>query len=682
MERKRSRSPRAHNIRNPYTHKDYSNHYFKLLSERQNLPVYEALPQLEKLIGMHQIIILQGETGSGKTTQVPQYLAKLHTRVACTQPRRVAAISVAKRVAEEMDVKLGNQVGYSVRFDECSSEDTILKYLTDGMLLREAMKHKNLDQYQIIILDEAHERTLATDILFGLMKEVLKRRPDLKLIIMSATLNAQRFQEYFDGAPLLSVPGRLFPVEVFFTQVAEEDYVAAAVKTVLQIHAFEDPGDILLFLTGEEEIETACRNIKKEVNRYGESVGKLSVVPLYSSLPPSSQQKIFEPAPGPNSKNMPGRKCIVATNIAETSLTIDGIVYVVDSGLSKQKTYNPRMRVESLVVAPISKASAKQRAGRAGRTRPGKCYRLYTEETYRNELQETAYPEILRSNLTSTVLTLRVMGIENLVNFDFMDPPVPETMMRALEILNYLGALDDEGEVTQTGVMMVEFPLGPELSKILITSQHYQCSEDILTLCAVLSVPNPFLRPKDAAEAADKARKQFAHQDGDHLTLINLFQSYIREGQRSEWCSQNFINPRSMKAASEIRDQLLIKYNKLGLTLLLQEKGRSENIRKCITSGFFMQVANKEKNNFYMTLKEKQIVAIHPSTTFAFRPEWVLYHEYILTSKNYIRTVSVINPLWLLELAPHYYNLNEFPDSQGKRQLEKLKKAKKGKRLN
>ncbi|OMJ88889.1 hypothetical protein SteCoe_2554 [Stentor coeruleus] len=675
MERRRSRSPRAAPTRNPLTQKPYSSNYTKLLKDRKSLPVYEALLQLENLLKLHQVIILQGETGSGKTTQVPQYLAGLQKKVACTQPRRVAAMSVAKRVAEEMDVKLGEHVGYSVRFDECSSESTLLKYLTDGMLLREAMKHPTLDQYDIIILDEAHERTLATDILFGLMKEVLQKRRDLKVIVMSATLNADKFQHYFEGAPLLSVPGRLFPVEVFFTQVAEEDYVAAAVKTVMQIHAFEDPGDILVFLTGEEEIETACRNIKKEANKYGESVGKLLVIPLYSTLPPSAQQKIFEPAPGPNTKNIPGRKCIIATNIAETSLTIDGVVYVVDSGLSKQKVYNPRMRVESLMVSPISKASAKQRAGRAGRTQPGKCYRLYTEETYRSELQETTHPEILRSNLTSVVLTLRVMGIDNLVKFDFMDPPAPETMMRALEILNFLGALDDEGDLTELGSLISEFPLDPELSKILITSERFKCSDDILTLCAMLSVQNPFLRPKESGEVADKAKAQFAHQDGDHLTLISVFSAYIREGQRQDWCSHNFINPRSMRAAAEIRDQLLVKFNKLGLQVLSEERGRSENIRKCICSGFFTQVACKEKSSIYATLKEKQCVAIHPSTTLAFRPEWVLYHEYILTSKNYIRTVSIINPIWLLELAPHYFELEGFPDSQGKRQLESLKKS-------
>ena len=622
-----------------------------------------------------QILVFVGETGSGKTTQIPQFVLyddmpqTQRKMVACTQPRRVAAMSVAQRVADEMDVQLGEEVGYSIRFEDKTSQSTILKYMTDGMLLREAMNDHDLMRYSTIILDEAHERTLATDILMGMLKEVALRRPDLKIIIMSATLDAQKFQTYFQPqgtespAPLLAVPGRTYPVEIFYTAEPERDYLEAAIRTVLQIHATEGDGDILLFLTGEEEIEDACRKINLEVDEMVRELNDappMKVYPLYGTLPPHQQQRIFDKPPPPlRPGGRPGRKCIVATNIAETSLTIDGIVYVVDPGFSKQKVYNPRIRVESLLVSPISKASAQQRAGRAGRTKPGKCYRLYTEGAFKKELIEQTYPEILRSNLSNTVLELKKLGIDDLVHFDLMDPPAPETLMRALEELNYLACLDDDGELTALGHLASHFPLDPALAVMLISAPEFRCTSEILSLVAMLSVPQVFVRPASARKRADEMKQLFAHPDGDHLTLLNVyhaFQSPEAKADSKKWCHDHFLSLRALTSAESVRKQLarIMETNEIEfISTNFEDKRYWENIRKALVSGFFMQVAKREGNSkTYVTVKDDQSVLLHPSTVLGSDSEWVIYNEFVLTSKNYIRTVTSVKPEWLLVSTP------------------------------
>ena len=672
---------------NPFTGGALSERYFGILKTRRNLPVHAQRSEFLEMYQQNQVLVFVGETGSGKTTQIPQFvcfddLPHLNGKmVACTQPRRVAAMSVAQRVAQEMDVTMGEEVGYSIRFEDCTGPKTMLKYMTDGMLLREAMHDHDLTRYSTIILDEAHERTLATDVLMGLLKEVVLRRPELKLIIMSATLDAQKFQKYFNKAPLLAVPGRTHPVEVFYTPEPERDYVEAALRTVLQIHANEPEGDILLFLTGEEEIEDACRKINLEVDEMVREAdaGPLKVYPLYGSLPPMQQQRIFDPAPKPfKPGGRPGRKCIVSTNIAETSLTIDGIVYVVDPGFSKQKVYNPRIRVESLLVSPISRASAQQRAGRAGRTRPGKCFRLYTEDAFNKELIEQSYPEILRSNLANTVLELKKLGIDDLVHFDLMDPPAPETLMRALEELNYLACLDDEGELTALGKLASEFPLDPALAVMLISSPEFYCSNEILSLTALLSVPQLFVRPAAVRKRADEMKDLFAHPDGDHLTMLNVyhaFKSPTAQENPKQWCHDHFLSFRSLQQADNVRLQLKRIMERSEVELIstdFQDKKYYENIRRALVAGFFMQVAKKD-NKTYVTVKDEQNVLLHPSTVLGQDSEWVVYNEFVLTSKNYIRTVTAVKPEWLLDIAENYYDLDGFKKGEIKTSLQRVK---------
>ncbi|KAG2430993.1 hypothetical protein HYH02_013525 [Chlamydomonas schloesseri] len=621
--------------------------------QRESLPIFKLKQQLIEAVRDNQVLVVIGETGSGKTTQMTQYLAEAgYTstgKIGCTQPRRVAAMSVAKRVAEEFGCRLGEEVGYAIRFEDCTGPETVIKYMTDGMLLRECLLDEALSQYSVIVLDEAHERTIHTDVLFGLMKEVCKRRTDFKLIVTSATLDAEKFSSYFFDAPIFTIPGRTYPVEVLYTKAPEPDYLDAALITVLQIHLSEPEGDLLLFLTGQEEIESACQILYERIKALGPAVPELIVLPVFSALPSEIQTRIFEPAP-------PGkRKCVVATNIAEASLTIDGIYYVVDPGFAKMKVFNPKNGMDSLVVAPISQASAKQRAGRAGRTGPGKCYRLYTEAAYKNEMLPLSIPEIQRTNLAMTVLTLKAMGINDLLGFDFMDPPPASTLVSALEQLYNLGALDEEGLLTKLGRKMAEFPLEPPMSKVLIASVDLGCSEEILTILAMLSAQNIFYRPKEKQAQADQRKAKFYQPEGDHLTLLQVYEQWKANKFSVPWCKENFIQDRSMKRAQDVRKQLLAIMDRYKLEQVSAGRNYTK-ICKAITSGFFFHTARKDPQEGYKTVVEQQPVYIHPSSSlFQQQPDWVLYHELILTTKEYMREVLAIDPRWLPELAPRFF---------------------------
>ncbi len=574
-----------------------------MAESRAALPVYALKQELINAVTENQVLVVIGETGSGKTTQMTQYMAEAGFTskgiIACTQPRRVAAMSVAKRVAEEFGCRLGQEVGYSIRFEDCTSPDTVIKYMTDGMLLRECLVDTQLTRYSLIMLDEAHERTIHTDVLFGLLKGLLKRRPDLKLICTSATLDAEKYSTYFFECPIFTIPGRTFPVEILYTKAPETDYLDASLITVMQIHLSEPPGDVLLFLTGQEEIDTACQILYERMKSLGPNLPELIILPVYSALPSEMQTKIFEPAP-------PGsRKVVVATNIAEASLTIDGIYYVVDPGFVKQMSYNAKVGMDSLVVVPISQASARQRAGRAGRTGPGKCYRLYTEAAYRNEMLPTSVPEIQRTNLGNTVLSMKAMGVNDLLHFDFMDPPPVQTLVAAMESLFALGALDEEGLLTLLGRRMAEFPMEPPLSKILIQSVELGCSDEVLTVTAMLSVQNIWYRPKEKQAQADQKRAKFFQPEGDHLTNLAVYQAWAAAKFSNPWCFENFIQARTMRRAQDVRKQLLAIMDRYKLEL--NTCGRNfTKVRRAICSGFFMHAAKKDPQEGYKTMDEGQ----------------------------------------------------------------------------
>lgn len=634
---------------------------------RKSLPVYPFRHALLEAVAQHQVLIIEGETGSGKTTQVPQFLHEAGycadgKKIGCTQPRRVAAMSVAARVAEEMGKKLGNEVGYSIRFEDCTSERTKIKYMTDGMLLREFLLDPSLESYSVMIIDEAHERTLHTDILFGLLKDIARFRPDLKLLISSATLDSEKFSDFFDDAPTFRIPGRRYPVNIYYTKSPEANYIDAATVTILQIHVTQNLGDVLLFLTGQEEIEACQELLQERIKALGNKMRELIILPIYANLPSDMQAKIFEPTP-PNA-----RKVILATNIAETSLTIDGIAYVIDPGYCKQNYFNARSGMESLVVVPVSRASANQRAGRAGRVGPGKCFRLYTQWAFDNEMDENTIPEIQRVNLGNVVLQLKSLGIHDFINFDYLDPPPQETLILALEQLYALKALNHKGELTSIGRKMAELPVDPMMSKMILASSEYKVVEEILTVTAMLSVNGAiFYRPKDKIVHADTARKNFFHPDGDHLTLMNVYNEWANTDYSMQWCYEVFIQYRSMKRARDIRDQLVGLMERVEIPLTTNPSD-SDAIRKAITAGYFYHVAKLSKGGMYKTAKKGQTVLMHPQSCLVEDlPRWVIYHELVLTSKEYMRTVSTLEGKWLLEVAPHYYKDNEVHDSSSKK---------------
>ncbi|KAL7291450.1 hypothetical protein TKK_0015034 [Trichogramma kaykai] len=593
----------------------------KIQEQRRSLLVFGVKQELLNVIRDNQVVIIVGETGSGKTTQLTQYLHEdgysKYGIIGCTQPRRIAAMSVAKRVSDETDSKLGDKVGYAIRFEDCTSPETIIKYMTDGILLRESLREGDLDRYSVIIMDEAHERSLSTDVLFGLLKEVLRRRSDLKLIVTSATMDSCKFSTFFGNAPTFKIPGRTYPVEIIHQKVHVDDYVAASVKQVVQIHLQHPSGDILVFMPGQEDIEVTCEVLNERLNEI-EGALPLSILPIYSQLPSDLQAKIFQRATDGV------RKCVVATNIAETSLTVDGIVYVVDSGYCKLKVYNPRIGMDALQIYPVSQANANQRSGRAGRTNPGRCYPLYTQRQYLDELLEASVPEIQRTNLANTVLLLKSLKVGDLLRFPFMDAPPQDNILNSLYQLWMLGAIDNDDQLTGLGRQMAEFPLDPSQSR---------------------------------EEDSDSKREKFQVPESDHLTYLNVYNQWKSNRYSSSWCTENFIHAKAMRKVREIRQQLeeIMKQQRMNIASCGTEW---DTVRKCICSAYFHQAARLKGIGEYVNCRTG--MPCHLNSTSALfgmgsTPDYVVYHELIMTSKEYVKCVTAVDAHWLAEFGHMFF---------------------------
>ncbi|RIA96030.1 P-loop containing nucleoside triphosphate hydrolase protein [Glomus cerebriforme] len=704
----------------------------RIIKQRESLPIFQFRKDIIDAIKNQNLLIIIGETGSGKTTQIPQYILESFEDcrlIGVTQPRRIAAITVANRVSEEHGTRLGDEVGYCIRFDDCTSSRTRLKYMTDGVLLREATLDPRLEHYEIIIIDEAHERTLETDVLFGLLKETHRLRPELKILIMSATLNVEKFSDFFNECPIFVIPGRTYDVAINHHRDAKisslkSTYVQRAVDTALYIHTQEPPGDILVFLTGQSEIERACLdlddqarelNYRKDVKYYNE-VKDLVIYPIHATLETMEQKAIFEDPPKGT------RKVVFATNIAQTSVTIPGIKYVVDTGFVKQKSYDPSTGMDALLVVPISQAAATQRAGRAGRTAPGKAFRLYSRESFEQMEIETV-PEIQRSSLLGTVLSLKKMGIRDIIHFEFIDPPDPILVKNALKQLFLLEALDENGNLTPLGDEMCIFPLNPFLSRVLIASaRQFECSREVSTIVAILSVEEIFITPRNGEKLfeAYERRKEFYHHLGDYVTLLYIFEGYRDSGYDRDWCRDKYFNYRALSMAKNVRDQLRELMEKHGIPIIscgqrddedVHRKKRSKKsyyekkakkydfakILEAFSSSYYIHLAKRHPHRavFYhyasanvytseMVDSNSSLLALHISPMSALHPDnkivkidnldWVMYHSVLYTSKALMKVVSKVKLEWVEEKLKLFKKLETVNlDGDDKRKEKEVK---------
>ena len=642
-----------------------------ILRQRELLPIRQSKDDIIDQIKRHQTLVIVGETGCGKTTQLPQFLYENNIcgtkKIGVTQPRRVAAITLAERVSKEVGCRVGDKVGYRVRFEEKMSKNTQIEYLTDGMLLRTALLDENLDAYSVIVLDEAHERTVHTDILIGLLKDILRRRKDLKVIVMSATLDSELFGNFFN-APTLTIAGRQHPIELYHLNESEDSPIDASITAILQLHSTLPDGDILVFLPGQDSIENVESSLLERMKNAPPNIKPILVLPLYAALPPEQQLLIFQPTP----ENT--RKIVLSTNIAETSVTIPGMRYVIDTGMVKEKEYSSRIGMEALKTKFISQAQSLQRAGRAGREAPGQCYRLFTQKQYK-EFDKTTTPEIQRCLLDDVVLQLKALNVVNVLNFDFLQRPSAESILRSETQLTKLGALR-ENKITPLGKVMVALPVSPPFARTIIAAAESDCLAQILCIVSMLAVDTQFFVTAPAVrERAQQTMRMYSSDNGDHFMLLSLYLAFKKVGvnRRKKWCVENGLNFKALSTALSTQEQL-VEYclsildkelkdstvkeqcseaNMKKITEEIIPEDIIKNIKKAFLVGFMDNVAIKQPDNIYLTTTQKY-VHIHPSSCVHNKKQkYVLFSELVYTTKPFIRNVLSLETEIVLECFPN-----------------------------
>ena len=623
----------------------------------ESLPVSQRKAEIQKLLSEHQVIVVAGETGSGKTTQLPKMCLELGFgnlgMIGHTQPRRIAARSVAARIAEELETELGGLVGYKVRFNDQISDDTQIKLMTDGILLAEIQNDRFLNQYSCLIIDEAHERSLNNDFILGYLKQLLPRRRDLKLIITSATIDVERFSKHFNNAPIIEVSGRTYPVEVRYRPVVEEDdqdQLQGILNAVDELQA-EGRGDILIFLNGEREIRDTAEALQKQNLKHTE------ILPLFARLSAQEQNKIFHPS-GLN-------RIVLATNVAETSLTVPGIKYVIDPGTARISRYSYRTKVQRLPIEPISQASANQRKGRCGRVSEGICIRLYSEEDF-NSRPEFTDPEILRTNLASVILQMTALGLDDIEAFPFVDAPDKRHIQDGIKLLKELGAfetiqtkLGEKRRLTTIGRQLAQLPVDPRLAKMLLSAVDFGSVYEVMIIVSALSIQDPRERPTEKQQASDEKHRRFADKKSDFLAFLNLW-NYVQEQQKAltknqfrRQCQKDFLNYLRIREWQDIYQQIRLAVREMGLPIN-SEKAEYQQIHTALLSGLLSHIGLKEaEKQQYLGARNAHFAIFPNSVLFKKQPKWVMAAELVETSKLWGRMVAEIEPEWIEPLAEH-----------------------------
>ncbi|WUR02268.1 ATP-dependent RNA helicase [Vairimorpha necatrix] len=592
-----------------------------------------------KLLEENRIVLVQGDTGCGKTTKIPKYLLKKYSNIVCTQPRRIAAISIAKKVAKDMNTKIGKLVGYAVRFDDCTSKKTKLKYVTDGILLKEIVRKETLNKYDCLIIDEAHERTINIDILLGYCKKILNSNSKTKIVLMSATLATQKFIEFFN-CPFVDIRHKIFPLQNYFIkQYENENWFEETIKTVIQIHNFEPPGDILVFLTGQEDIKEAFGILNSELGRES-----CEILTIYSAMSAHDQERVF--------LKTDKRKIILSTNICETSITIENIVYVVDSGRVKHMRHSNNLGMDILETVMISKAQAKQRSGRAGRTKPGKTFRIYTKQDF-NKMADFTPPEILTTNVCSGILTIKSLGIDDLSTFDMIDKPKVDSINDALEYLFLTRAVDKNGKITKLGLKMSSLPLDPNLALTLIRSVELKCFQDTAIISAMLTIDQIFIdvskENKNLYKKFLDSKKIWYDERGDFFVLLKIFKEWQKNNFSENFSKKFFLSFRNLCQAKKIVEQL----SKIFCT---DKSSDISKVMEAFSYGYFMNIAKIKEEGYFTVFKETECFIHSSSCLYKKRENLILYFSIVRTKKEFLKYCNVVSSEILCKSVNHLFH--------------------------